>query len=483
VKAAREQMDIVNAYVQVGSYRGAALLCGTTPKTVKRIVQRCRCAGVGARPARSHNTDVVAAFIAERVRSTDGRISAKRLLPVAKAAGYTGSPRNFRRAVSEAKKEWRRERRVYRPWITVPGEHLVIDWGVECGLQMFCAVLPWSRYRFLRFAPDQKRETTLSLLAECFEQIGGVPGVVLADRMGCLKAATVAGLLVPHPDYVRFATQYGFRPDFCEAADPESKGVVENLVGYAQTDLVIPSGGWESIAEGNGAAESWCTEVNGRVHSEIAAIPAERLLVERGVLRPLPALRVALCRGVLRKVDKLSTVRFGSARYSVPLRLKGFRVEVAAREDSVVILYDGEEVSRHALRAPGEVSINDADYGGASRKPARAVRPRSQSELAFLSLGPLAESFLRGAVAAGTARLAGEIAEIVALQAAWGKEALLVALQRALQFRRWKAADIRSILAAGSGVHAPTRPGLPLVMALPTVPTRPLSAYSLEALR
>ena len=25
---------------------------------------------------------------------------------------------------------------------------------------------------------------------------------------------------------------YGFRPDFCEAADPESKGIVENLVGY-----------------------------------------------------------------------------------------------------------------------------------------------------------------------------------------------------------------------------------------------------------
>jgi hypothetical protein len=28
---------------------------------------------------------------------------------------------------------------------------------------------------------------------------------------------------VPTPDYVRFATHYGFRPDFCEAADPESK--------------------------------------------------------------------------------------------------------------------------------------------------------------------------------------------------------------------------------------------------------------------
>ena len=33
-------MDIISAYQQVGSYRGAAELCGTTPKTVKRVVER-----------------------------------------------------------------------------------------------------------------------------------------------------------------------------------------------------------------------------------------------------------------------------------------------------------------------------------------------------------------------------------------------------------------------------------------------------------
>jgi len=41
--------------------------------------------------------------------------------------------------------------------------------------------------------------------------------------MACLKAGVVANVVVPHPEYVRFATFYGFRPDFCEGADPESK--------------------------------------------------------------------------------------------------------------------------------------------------------------------------------------------------------------------------------------------------------------------
>jgi len=35
-------MDIVNVYAEVGSYRAAAAVCGTTHKTVKRVVKRCR---------------------------------------------------------------------------------------------------------------------------------------------------------------------------------------------------------------------------------------------------------------------------------------------------------------------------------------------------------------------------------------------------------------------------------------------------------
>jgi signal transduction histidine kinase len=40
LKNARERMDVLAAYREVGSYRGAAELCGTTHKTVKRIVER-----------------------------------------------------------------------------------------------------------------------------------------------------------------------------------------------------------------------------------------------------------------------------------------------------------------------------------------------------------------------------------------------------------------------------------------------------------
>ena len=477
-------MDIVAAYEQVGTYRGAAALCGTTHKTVRRVIEANQAGEAPEHPRRGgpSNTDVVRELIAEKVRASDGRISAKRLLPPARAAGYVGSARNFRRAVATAKKHWQRQRRVFRPWVAVPGEHLVIDWCAEGGWQIFCAVLPWSRWRFVRVAPDQKAPTTMGLLAECFESVGGAPKVVLADRMGCLKGGVVANVVVPTPDYVRFATHFGFRPDFCEAADPESKGVVEALCRYAQCDLVVPADAWASEAEANEACRAWCDEVNEVAHSETAAVPARRLVEERALFRPLPSLRPPLRRGERRRVDKLCCVRIGSARYSVPKELVGRDVTVIAAEGQVVIEHDGVVVAHHRLVAPGEVSLVDEHYGGPRRGPARAVRPRSGTERAFLALGPVAEAFVRNAAAAGTTKLASELGAITALQAAWGRDALIAALSRAVEFRRFKAADVRSILEAGIGVADVVGEGDVLDMGLPEVPTRSLDAYRLEAL-
>jgi len=477
-------MNIVDAYRRTGSYRAAAAICGVNHKTVRRVVERAQRGRFERAPAprRTRNTDVVLSLIEERVRQTDGRISAKRLLAEARAAGYGGSARNLRRAVARAKAEWRRRRRVFRPWVPKPGEHLVIDWGTEDGLQVFCAVLAWSRFRFVRFATDQRRATTLRLLAECFEALGGVPAVVLSDRMGCLKATTVAGLVVPHPDYVRFAAHYGFRPDFCEPADPESKGMVESLVGYAKRDLVVGLGPFRDVGEANEAAPGWCEEVNGRLHSEIQAVPSKRLEQERELLRPLPRLRPAITAGTERKVDRLSTVRFGSARYSVPATLVGTRVRVLVEAREVAIFAAGREIARHLLIAPGEVSIDDEHYGGPRARPVRAIRPRSAPERAFLELGAAAEDFLRAAAAAGTPRLATELAQINELAAAWGPDAVSGAIARALAFRRFTCADVASILEAGGGLPCPVAAGGSLFIEAPDVPMRGLSDYALEVL-
>ncbi len=357
---------------------------------------------------------------------------------------------------------------------------LVIDRGEIGALLVFCAVLAWSRWRFVYFADNQRAETTFRALAACFEAVGGVPAAVLSDRMGCLKGATVAGLVVPTADYVRFATHYRFRPDFCEGNDPESKGLVENLVGYVKSDLMIPAElTVTDLAAANAASVAWRVEVNTAVHSEICAVPAERLAVERELLAPLPSLRARIGQLVVRKVDRLSCVRFGSARYSVPTHHIGRQVEVRVADGCLEVILLGAVVAAHSLVAPGETSLDDDHYGGPRPVPARAVRPKTAAEIAFCALGPAAESFIKAAAAAGMTSLAGDLDELAAMHAAHGREPLVAALERAVAFGRFRARDVRSILAAGTGVARPTHRGEALVVDLPTVAIGPLSDYAI----
>lgn len=125
-----------------------------------------------------------------------------------------------------------------------------------------------------------------------------------------------------------------------------------------------------------------------------------------------------------------------------------------AAAGEIVIEHHSNLVARHPLVAPGEVSIVDEHYGGPRRGPSRAVRAKTGTERAFLALGPAAEQFIRQAAAAGVTKLATELGLIVDLEAAWGRDALSAAVERALAFRRFKAADVRSILEAGDGLPA-----------------------------
>lgn len=70
------------------------------------------------------------------------------------------------------------------------------------------------------------------------------------------------------------------------------------------------------------------------MHSTTAAIPADQLVRERALLRPLPSGRPPLRQGAERTVDRTGLVRQ--------------RVEVAAEDGASVIRAGGAEVIRHA---------------------------------------------------------------------------------------------------------------------------------------
>ena len=446
------------AYREVGSYRAAALLCGTTAKTVRRAVLAAEATTTGTDTTTPHNYDVVADIVADRVEKTKGLISAKRLLPTVRAAGYEGSARNLRRLVAEAKGLWRsNHHRGRRPGVWAPGDVVVIDWGQIGPLLVFCAVAAWSRFRFVIFADNQRSDTTLAALAACFEALGGVPRTVLSDRMGCLKGGTVAGVVVPTADYVRFATHYGFRPDFCQGADPESKGLVENLVGYVKSDLMVPRElSVDDLVAANAAGVTWCAEVNGR--STPRSAPSRP---SASSPRPSCSVRCRRCGpGSASSSCARSTgsAAFASARPATrcPPATSGNRSRSAsptARSRSSCWERSSPPTSSSPLvRRLWTTPLRRAE----ARSPAGGAAPDGGRE-GVLRPRPGGRGLHQGGGRGRVHPLAGDLDELAGMEAAHGRVLLIAALERAVAFGRFRA-----LTCAPSWPQAPAWPGPPL---------------------
>jgi hypothetical protein len=165
----------------------------------------------------------------------------------------------------------------------------------------------------------------------------------------------------------------------------------------------------------------------------------------------------------------------------VPTRLIGASVAVVVDHGAVCLVEPttGMIVAEHELAAPGTASILDAHYDGPRLAPNRGPRPRTTIEQQFCALGADAQAFLIGAAAIGNTRLGSELEVLLGLGAAHGTDALVAALRRAVAFRRFRAADVRSILAAGAGAPQPRPAGDALILDLPVAPTRSLEAYKI----
>ena len=130
-----------------------------------------------------------------------------------------------------------------------------------------------------RSPPIRRASTTLALIAEAFGAIGGVPARVLADRMACLKGGVVANVVDPDRRIRPAGRALRLRPGLLPRQRiPQSKGIVENLCGYAQRDLAVPllteaaiAGVAVDLRSANAAAKAWCAEVNAAMHAEIHA--------------------------------------------------------------------------------------------------------------------------------------------------------------------------------------------------------------------
>ncbi len=102
MKNARERIGHTGRLPGGGQLPGRRRDVRHDAQDVRRVVERHN-AGGAVPPRRGRSYETVRGLVAEKVRNSQGWISAKRLLPKARAAGYAGSARNFRHLVAEVK--------------------------------------------------------------------------------------------------------------------------------------------------------------------------------------------------------------------------------------------------------------------------------------------------------------------------------------------------------------------------------------------
>ncbi len=192
---------------------------------------------------------------------------------------------------------------------------------------------------FSKEAPD-----VLWGMTRCLWSLGGIPGVLVWDREGCLHAN--AG----HPTDVYAAFCGRLRVDwhFCEPADPEAKGAVERLQGYMETNFE-PGRRFANELDFQLQLDHWFEKANARTHKTLRCRPVDRLIEERHAMRPLPEREPDVDRRWVTRVPADPMLRFDTNDYSLDPSLVGRRVEVrvSQREITAVALDSGELACRH----------------------------------------------------------------------------------------------------------------------------------------
>jgi transposase len=300
--------------------------------------------------------------------------------------GYQGGPS----VVDAAVRAWKQtQAQVFIPLEHRPGEAQadfgraeVVVAGRSIKAALFVMTLPFSDALFCCAFPRECTEAFHEGHIRGFDFLGGVPHRISYDNTRIAVENLVGGrgaVLTQH--FSRFMSHYLFNPHFCLVRRPNEKGHVENLVGFARRNFLVPVPSVADWEGRNACLHDRCRRDLDRTLRGKDGSKAELLQREQAALLPLPAARFEAVRMVATRANSLSLVRFDTNDYSVPTAYAHRRVTVLAGTATVPIVCEGEVVAAHRRCWEKHQSCFDPVHylGLLERKPGAfdAARPLS----------------------------------------------------------------------------------------------------------
>lgn len=303
------------------------------------------------RPVLGLFVDIIDKWLADdEVQPTKQRHTSRRIYHrLLEEHGYTGGESTVREYVH---KHRTRQRPVFIPLAYEPGVDAQVDFGEArvmmkgrpLTVQLFVGRLCFSKIPFLAAFPNQQQEALFEGHEEAFYFFGGVPRTIWYDRLTQVVRRALPGHKpLEQEAFIAFRSHYLFESRFCNPREAHEKGLVENLVGYARRNFLVPVPEVDSFQELNDLLRKKCLAEAGRCLRGETRTIGELWERERSHLLMLPVHPFPCCRTAPVHPNRLSMVTFQTNRYSVPAEYAGDPLLLRAFVDRVEIT-DGTRV-------------------------------------------------------------------------------------------------------------------------------------------
>lgn len=239
----------------------------------------------------------------------------------------------------------------------LPGEYLQVDWGEKRNFSFtqiprdtrYCFVgrLKYSRWIHTEFHTDMRYETLIRCILKCFENLGGIPWVLVFDNMTTVVEKRDENRdPVWNPRFRQFASEMGFHPELCDPGAANQKGTVENGVKFVKQNF-LAGRDFRDDKELSGQLSEWLSERNSEKCQAHGWTPNELLTEERKAFEPL--LETSESYGLLHllRVYPDSVIRYETNCYSVPEHLIGQVVTVRVTSNELKVYHNGQLVAEH----------------------------------------------------------------------------------------------------------------------------------------
>ena len=258
--------------------------------------------------------------------------------------------------VKDAVRAWRQgQAEVFVPLAHPPG-HAQVDFGEatvrldgeSIKVAVFVMTLLHSDAVFCQVFPRECTETFQEGHVRAFAFFGGVPRRISYDNSKIAVAKIVGRRgATPTREFLRLESHYLFDHHFCLVRRANEKGHVENLLGFARRNFLVPVPEVNRLEALNEALAERCHEdLQRRVRGKPAA-KRELLIEERDQLLPLPKQRFEARRVETAKASSLSLVRFDRNDYSIPTEYAHREVTAVGGMEKVRLVVQDRVVAYH----------------------------------------------------------------------------------------------------------------------------------------